>query len=229
MKKLTVIMGLISGLLGLLGCGSKAVKNSTTDSVQTLNLNDILFTTPTLENALPDFEDKTDTTNLQFHEDDWRQIEFVSKSQKELIDKEIAKIKDIFDNHLHKGDTYTAFKKVAVRDLINQPLTIDFSLVKTFLTDEKLVVRGLSLENNAGQVRNGFSFIARGIEYYGQFDDNGKVKWLGIYSVESNESLKSSIPSLTRLLTDLNLYLVDWRQMKVFDEQSIKTVVTSEE
>jgi hypothetical protein len=225
MKKLTLTMGLISGLLGLFRCGSKpADKSSTTDSGQTQNLNDILFTTPTLENALPDFEDKTDTTNLQFHEDHWRQIEFVSKSQKEFIDKEIAKIKDVFDNHSHKGDTYIAFKEVAVRDLINQPLAIDFALVNKFLADSKLVIRGLSLENNVGQVRNGFSFKVHGVEYYGQFDDNGKVKWLGIYSAENNESLKSSIPSLTKLLTDLNLYLVDWRQMKVFDEQNIKAL-----
>ncbi|MCA6373870.1 MAG: hypothetical protein IM631_21120 [Cytophagales bacterium] len=224
MKRLILIMGLLSGLLGLFGCGKKEQNNiSTADSVQTLNPNNILFTTPTLENTLPDFEDKTDTANLQFHEDDWRQIEFISKNQRNLIDQEIVKIKNIFDNHLHKGDTYIAFKNVAVRDLINQPLTIDFTLVKTFFADNNLTTRGLSLQNNAGQVKNGFTFTAHGVDYYGQLDDTGKVKWMGIYSAESNESLKASIPHLTKLLADLNLYLVDWRQMKVFDEQNIKT------
>ncbi len=78
-------MGLLSGLLGIFGCGDnnttdKATKNDTT-KIQTINPNHILFTTPTLNNALPDFKEKTDTFSF-FHEDEWRQIEFVSKSQK---------------------------------------------------------------------------------------------------------------------------------------------------
>lgn len=171
---------------------------------------------------MPDFEDKTDTTNLQFHEDDWRQIEFLSKTQKSSIDKEIAKIKDIFDNHSHKSDTYIAFKEVAVRDLITQPLTIEFHKIKSYLSDKDILISGVSLQNNPGQVINGFSFSANGIDYYGQLDGNNKVKWLCIYSDESKESLKSSIERLSKLLKSENLYLVDWRQMKVFDETNIK-------
>ena len=219
-------MGLISGLLGLLGCDNKKADNQSkidSSKVEMINPNDILFTTPTLENALPDFENSSDTTNLHFHEDDWRQIEFVSKDQKKIIDKEIAKIKDIFDNFAHKGDTYTAFKKVAVRELITQPLTLDLTEIKSYLADKNLLVKGLSLDNNEGQVRNGFSFTANGVEYYGQFDNNKNVKWFCIYSADNYKSLKSSIPSLSRLLKDKSLYLIDWREMKTLDENSIKT------
>jgi hypothetical protein len=224
MKHKIIIMGFLSGLLGIFGCGNQ--KNDTTsgkDSAQNINFNDILFTTPTLENALPDFENKMDTSNLQFHEDDWRQIEFISKNQKDVIDKEIAKIKDIYVNHSHKGDTYTAFKEVAVRDLITQPLAIEFLKVKSYLADKDIPIYGVSLQNNSGQVRNGFSFSANGIDYYGQLDENKKIKWFCIYSAESQESLKSSIGRLSKLLATENLYLVDWRQMKVFDEVNIKT------
>lgn len=219
-------MGLLSGLLTFFGCGDKAEKTNVqqdTSNVKTINLNDILYTTPTLENALPEFEDKMDASNMQFHEDDWRQIEFLSKDLKSSIDKEITKIKDVYDNHSHKGDTYTAFKKVTVRDLITQPLSIDFSELQACLSDKKLTINGLSLHNNPGQVKNGFSFSANGIDYYGQLDDTKKVKWFCIYSVDSQESMKASIDKLSKLLATENLYLVDWRQMQVFDETNIKT------
>lgn len=219
-------MGLLSGLFTFFGCGvrtdKKAVQQDSAN-VKTINLNDILYTTPTLENALPEFEDKVDTSNMQFHEDDWRQIEFLSKDQKSSIDKEVAKIKDVYDNHSHKGDTYTAFKKVEVRELITQPLTIDFSKLQTYLSDKKITLRGVSLHNNPGQVKNGFSFSVNGIDYYGQFDETKKVKWFCIYSADSQESLRSSIDKLSKLLASEKLYLVDWRQMKVFDETNIKT------
>lgn len=232
MKQTILIMGIINGLLGLFCCNSpkdtKAAQKDSTN-IQTINTNDILFTTPTLENALPDFEDKIDTSNLQFHEDDWRQIEFISKDQKNFIDQEIAKIKDIYDNFSHKGDTYWGFKKVAVRNLIKKPLTINFQKLKSYLSDNNLKIKGVSLYNNPGQVRNGFSYTANGIDYYGLFDDNKNVKTFCIDALDNQESLKSSIEKLSKLLATEKLYLIDWRQMKVFDETNIKTIVLSAE
>lgn len=222
-------MGLISGLLGLLGCGNSITDSKTTQkdsTAQTVNLNDILFTTPTLNNGLPEFKDKTDTCAF-FHEDYWRQIEFISKDQKSSIDKEILKIKDVFDNHTHKSETYHAFKKVAVRDLITQPLTIDFSKLKSYLTDKPIKMQGLGLENNPGQVKGGFYFSVNGVNYYG-LADNNIVKTFCIYSADSDESLKSSVDNLSKLLATEKLYLVDWTAMHVFDETNIKTDLVKE-
>lgn len=213
-------MGLLSGLLGLLGCGNNKTSDKTSENgstkVQTMNPNDILFTTPTLNNALPDFKEKTDSCAF-FHEDEWRQIEFITKDQKVSIDKEIAKIKDIYDNHSHKGAGYTAFKNVAVRDLITQPLSVDFSKLKSYLTDKPIKMQGLGLENNTGQVKGGFFFAINGVNYYG-LTDNNFVKIFCIYSADSDKELKSATENLTKLLAAEKLYLVDWRSMKVFDE-----------
>ncbi len=217
-------MGIISALLGLLGCGDSKTENKTTNqgkTTQTVDPDSILFTIPTLENALPQFKDKTDICAF-FHEDEWRQIEFISKDQKSSIDKEIENIKDIFDNHTHKSETYTAFKKVAVRDLIPQPLTIDFSKLKSYLTDKPIKMQGLGLENNAGQVKDGFYFSVNGVNYYGVLDNNN-VRVFCIYSADSDENLKSATDNLSKLLSKENLYLVDWRAMHVFDESNIKT------
>jgi hypothetical protein len=225
MKSQTLFMGLISGLLGLFGCGhgktTNEVSQTDTTKVQTINPNDILFTTPTLNNALPVFEEKTDTCAF-FHEDEWRQIEFVSKNQKASIDKEIAKIKDIYDNQSHKGDSYVGYKNVAVRDLITEPLTVDFSRLKSYLTDKPIKMQGLGLENNPGQVKGGFFFNINGVNYYGLVDNN-IVKTFCIYSSDSEQDLKSATDNLAKFLATEKLYLIDWRAMHVFDETNIKT------
>jgi hypothetical protein len=231
MKQIIITMGLISGLLGLLGCDNKTsdkTNQTDTSKVETINPNDILFTTPTLENALPEFESKTDTSNLHFHEDDWRQIEFISKNQKNQIDSEILKIKDIYDKFSHKGDTYTAFKQVAIRESIKEPLTLSFSKLKSYLTGNSIKLKGVTLDGNTGQVKNGFSFKTGGVEFYGVVE-NDNVKTLCIYSADSEEQLKASFDKLSKLSKTENLYLVDWIKMKVLDENSIRTELLTDE
>jgi hypothetical protein len=225
MKHQTLFMGLLSGLLGLFGCGDSKTTNKTaqndTTKVQTINPNDILFTTPTIDNALPQFKEKTDSCAF-FHEDEWRQIEFVTKNQKASIDKEFAKIKDIVDNQSHKGESYIGYKNIAVRDLITEPLSVDFSLLKSYLTKNPIKIQGLGLDNNPGQVRGGFFFNVNGVNYYGVADNN-IVKTFCIYSSDSEQDLKASTENLAKLLTAEKLYLIDWRAMHVFDETNIKT------
>ena len=224
MTKQIFIMGLLIGLSGIFGCNNKADnKKSQQDSssTQKIDLTDALFTTPTIENALPEFKEKTDSCAF-FHEDNWRQIEFISKDQKSAIEKEFAKIKDIYDNYSHKSKTYTAYKQVAVRDLITQPLTVDFTKLKSYLTGKEIKMQGLGLENNSGQVKNGFFFNADGVNYYGLLDNN-KVKTFCIYSADNNERLKSATIKLSKFVEEEKLYLVDWRAMKMYDEITIKT------
>lgn len=225
MTKSTFIMGLLTGLLGLFSCGdinsSDKKSQDTNTSEQKMDLDNLLYTTPTIENVLPEFTEKTEVCAF-FHEDLWRQIEFISKDQKSSIDKEIAKIKDIYDNHSHKGGDYMGFKNIAVRDLITKPISIDFSKLKSYLTDKPIKMQGLRLENNPGQVKGGFYFSIDGVNYYGLVDNN-IVKTFCIYSADSDQELKSSTDKLSILLKTENLYLVDWRVMNVFDETNIKT------
>jgi hypothetical protein len=220
-----IIMGILSGLIGVLGCGENKTKGKKPQvdkgKVESINPNDILFTTPTINNGLPSFITKTDSC-VSFHEDEWRQIEFISKSQKTYIDAEIAKIKDIYDNHSHKNDGYVAFKNIAARTLITKPLQIKFNELKSLLSDSPLKTYGLGLESNPGQVNGGFYFSVNGVNYYG-IADNNIVSVFGIYGADSEAELRVSSNTLAKLLEAEKLFLVDWRAMHVFDEINIKT------
>jgi hypothetical protein len=192
-----------------------------------VDINNMLYILPTLENALPEFENKVDTNNLYFHEDDWRQVEFLPKDQKNMIEAEFEKIKDIYENHTEKRDSaFLGFKKLSVRELITSPVLIDKTALKILSGNNRF--NGVALSNNQGQVKNGFSFASEGIDYYGQFDGNDKVKWFCIYNVDEDIK-RTTTKKLAAFLKKEKLYLIDWVQMRVFDETNVEKAFQGEE
>jgi len=65
MKDLAIFIGIFSGLLSLFACGDSKGPNNKSKvdmrKTQTINPNDILFTIPTINNAMSEFEKKTFT------------------------------------------------------------------------------------------------------------------------------------------------------------------------
>lgn len=226
MKQLLLIIGFASGLLSFFGCNnnkeSKIIATDSSGNVLTIDPNELLMTIPTIENTFPDFENKTDTNNLIILEDDWRQIEFVSKSQKTLIDQEIDSITYIFEHEMHQGKDYSAFKNLYVRRLITKPISLTFEKVKSYLGDPKNEISGITVNGNNGQVKNGFSIFSQGLNYYGIRDDNNNVSVLCFYGADSGDDLVKSIDKVSKLLATENLYLVDWIHRKIVDENNIK-------
>ena len=226
MKQLLIFMGFISGLISFFGCNnpkeSKIIATDSSGNVQTINPKDILMTIPTIENTFPDFKNKTDTINLEILEDDWRQIEFISKDQKTLIDQEIDSITYIFEHEMHQGKNYSAFKNLHVRRLITKPILLTFEKMRDYLGDTKNEIAGITVNGNSGQVRNGFSISSQGLNYYGIKDDNNNISVLCFYGADTDKDLANSIDKVSRLLSTENLYLVDWIHRKIVDEKNIK-------
>jgi hypothetical protein len=226
MKQLLIFMGLLSGLLSFFGCNnqneSKIIATDSSGNVQTINSNELLMTIPTIENTFPDFENKNDTNNLKILEDDWRQIEFISKDQKTSIDQEIDSITFIFEHEMHQGKDYSAFKNLHVRRLITNPISLSFEKVKNYLGDTKNEIAGITVNGNGGQVKNGFSISSEGLNYYGIKDDNNNVSVLCFYGADTDRDLAKSTDKISKLLATENLYLVDWIHTKLIDEKNIK-------
>jgi hypothetical protein len=226
MKQLLLFMGLFSGLLSFFGCNnqkeSKIIATDSSGNVQTISPKDILMTIPTIENTFPDFENKTDINNLKILEDDWRQIEFVSKDQKALIDQELDSITYIFEHEMHQGKDYSVFKNLHVRRLITKPISLTFEKIKSYLAGAKNEVAGITVNGNSGQVKNGFSISSQGINYYGVKDDKDNVSVLCFHSAGTDKDLINSIDKVSKFLAMENLYLVDWIGRSIVDEKNIK-------
>src|SRR5688572_26057710 len=88
--------------------------------VVTVNAQEILFSLPTICNEIPEASPNSHPSAKPFtlHEDDWRQLEFISSSQKDLALADLQLIQMIYQNHR----VGVGFNQIHVRDRIHQAI-----------------------------------------------------------------------------------------------------------
>ncbi len=174
-----------------------------TEKIEMINPNDLWYTTPTISNEFPQTVPLTQQTafDIQIHEDDYRQNEFLNLSALPLVEHEINGIKDIWENHSKKSDDYTLFKSCHVRNKIGSPnLIINFSELKTILntnTVGQVIINGEALIN-------GFAIKTQNTTYFGTLI-NDIVTELCI--AEWNENTTNEILEINKAY---NLIFANW-------------------
>lgn len=145
----------------------------------------ILFSTPTLNDALPAFQSKTSSGQklFQLHEDDWRQFEAISSVHATAIEQELVAIRKIHETASVKtkmGDReLTAFRSIHVRKLITLPISTGFKISEiAALADKNDEFAGFSLSGSAPAV-GGYAFQVGNLVIYGQADGDS-VEYTGI-------------------------------------------------
>ncbi len=183
------------GLLVLAGLGGSAAARQ---QPRLMDPNEILFSISTLsDDAAPTapLKGKASATDVTFHEDDWRQIEFFPASRQRA-----------------PGG---GWKKVYVRELPARPVVAGAAALGTLAKDLGVAVQPGPVINQGpdrviGRVAHGFSLaVGRGVALYG-FSDASGVPVLGAHVEEGAEE-----DALTKAFVKLNakhqLILVDWR------------------
>jgi len=174
-----------------------------TEKVEMINPNDIWFTTPTISNEFPQIVPLKKQTefDIQIHEDDYRQNEFLNLSALPIVEQEIIAIKDVWENHSKKSDDYTLFKTCHVRNKIGSPnLIINFSELKTILKSNSV---GQVIINEDALI-NGFAIKTQNTTYFGTLN-NDFVTELCI--AEWNENTTNEILEINKAY---NLIFVNW-------------------
>ena len=176
--------------------------------IEKINPNDLWYSTPTISNEFPQTDSKTEQTNfdIQIHEDDYRQNEFLNLNAQPLIEKEIVDIKDIWENYSKKSDDYTLFKKCHVRNVIGAPnLTINFNKLKSLLKC-----------NSAGQVlingdalANGFALKTANTTYFGVLNIDTVIE---LCIAQWNENTTNEILEINKAF---DLLFVNWYQCDI--------------
>lgn len=152
------------------------------------------------------------------HEDDWRQMEFVSQSFAREIRLEIADIQNIYQNE-RSG---VGFKKVHVRKRIpnpfqSQPITLS-DLEKFFRQQEKF--ESVGFQRTRGTIPNSFAWkLDRSLILWGVADNNGRIVRLCVQGVPENENTLRFSETFSLLNNQYKLTFVDWCR---------KTVITSD-
>ena len=171
--------------------------------VEIMDPNELWFSLPTISNEFPRTValGKQSEYDIQIHEDDYRQNEFVNTGALPLVEQEFVKIKDIRENHSKKSDDYTLFKNCHVRDAIGAPdLKIDFDELKALLNCGPV---GQVLIN-ASMLDNGFAIATKDTSYYGVVENNMVTE---LCISQWNENTINEIREINKAF---NLLFVSW-------------------
>jgi hypothetical protein len=165
---------------------------------------DILFSLPTINDALPGIapgSTKLGKNVLELHEDDWRQVEFVSRELSDVVAGELAHIRRILDARTGPGFKEIHVRKQPASPLIDRHITLD-SLARALPSARAL--DGLAFTNVAGVVANGFAIESGDIRAYGLAHD-------GIITTLALRQTPQVLPqALAALASEHGLLFVSW-------------------
>ncbi|WP_338870630.1 hypothetical protein WBJ53_23260 [Spirosoma sp. SC4-14] len=213
-----------------IACNSQSQQEENTTlsqkgKIKIVRTNEVLMPFPTITDSLLRFETATTLGNMSLFPYEWRQLEFISKAQKSLIDREMDSINYVFTHEIHTNEGHNYFNRCHYRKLINKPLSVPYKKLMGYLSCYNDQVSGID-GGNGGQIKKGFSLIANGVSFYGLKDNKGNVNAFCIFE-DNSDSLSNVGQKLERLLSLENLYLVDWVGRKVVDEKNIKAFLAN--
>lgn len=182
------------------------------ENIQMVNPADLLYSLPTLNDELPGLAPNSSKLNkrvLEMHEDDWRQIEFISLQYQTQIEDELKQIRRIYQEE----SAGAGFRSLHVRSQIPRPLTGSEVRLSDFPAPTSQTIQsleGVAFAGIAGLVDSAFTLS------WGEI-----LTWYGLQQGDVLETLCLAYPPQTPLsreeITQLasfaashQLCLVDW-------------------
>jgi hypothetical protein len=172
---------------------------------------DILFSLPTLNDALPAVAAGTSKQGLrvlELHEDDWRQVELVSRGHAAAVAEELVHIRGILARPTGPGFAQLHVRKHPAAPLSDTNITLA-ELERHWPGSESY--DGVGFRGVAGLIEHGFAVDAGELQLYGQAED-GIVTTLGLTS-----ALAEPPPPLRQLMRAHALVLVAWCTARVVE------------
>nr|WP_017853677.1 hypothetical protein [Leptospira interrogans] len=172
-----------------------------------INPNDLLYSIPTIENTFFDYREVESANEfLTIHEDDWRQIEFVTELLENEINQELEGVLSIFRDKM-KGQF---FQEVHLRTKIPEPfknLKIKISELESCFGIAKRL-KGFKLSDNKIAV-DSFAFTTLNQSFvFGLTDKDHHLKV--VCFKEFNEDIKT----IDSIVNRFPLIFIDWIKMK---------------
>jgi hypothetical protein len=177
----------------------------------------MLFTTPTLNDALPTTfsEVVADADCFRMYEDDWRQFEFVSSEFAKELKAELKAIDKIWKKKSVPLGEHHAFRKVHVRKAIPQPLNIPFTV-----SDLEAVfgakVKPITISGYDKVLVDVYAISLENLIVYAVISD-GKLRPLGLEPLGRFVLEDEVAQRFGEFLSKHDLKLVHWRSRTLFD------------
>ncbi|MDQ7826173.1 MAG: hypothetical protein RDV48_25445 [Candidatus Eremiobacteraeota bacterium] len=185
--------------------------NGNNDGVSFAAPGDLLYSLPTICDWMPPLTEKTldSVSALMLHEDDWRQVELIAMEHKDEIEAMLDGIYDIYEKERSPGG---AFRKIYVRRLIADPLSVRRlnadSLRKLF--SKAIEYHALRYEAFEGIVQGGFARRTEGgLLLYGR-QDGSVLHTLCLEIIGRGRGLEEDGLVIENFCVAHRLVLVDW-------------------
>lgn len=188
--------------------------------IVTMDTRDILFSTPTLNDAIPaiDAGSQVGPDCIELHEDDWRQFEFVDARLKSQIDAELADISAIWDHHsVPLGESGTAFRKVHIRKRIPNALNLSMRLADfQALIGKK--TRPLTFYKYDKALHGVHAVSFDKLVIYAMIQDD-HVTTIGFDAAKQFTLPRDFLDRLAQFVQDHNIVLVHWPSRTVIESR----------
>jgi len=187
----------------------------TLEQVMLMPAKNILYTLPTICDEVPSIAKDTSKQGrnvFELHEDDWRQIEFVSHSYREVIGLQFSEINRIFNEQSIDNGEFLSFRELYIRKEISKPIQYHLTLKELSAALPESVFRydGVAYIQVDGLIGGGFAFDVESLIVYGQHID-GLVNILGVqFDNRKMSRYDAVIASFMKIMSTYNLYLIDW-------------------
>jgi hypothetical protein len=177
-----------------------------------VNPKDILYSLPTLCDALPALEEgstKQGQHVLELHEDEWRQIEFVALTLESSAETDLRAVARIHNKHF-KG---SGFDSIHIRKAVPAPLEgtwLTLEDLRSLLGGSASWFEGLTLQGTRELVAGGFAVkLASGLTLYGT-QRGGRLDVLALRNRDEGTDLEANARLLASIATRGQLLLIDW-------------------
>ncbi|MBK8270720.1 MAG: hypothetical protein IPK83_21405 [Planctomycetes bacterium] len=182
--------------------------------IKMVSTKDLVFTLPTVSSEFPprtvEGSTKLKTDCVQILSDEWRQVEWVSSEQADLIARECESIREIYRTE-RRGEY--GFGRVHSRELIRTPLhnrAISLGSLRMALGDDASWRCGFAYVSEAGLAENSFAVvIPESITLYGTTDED-RIQVLCIERLSAGSLAPDRCSRLAQFAEANGLVLVDW-------------------
>jgi len=178
--------------------------------LQMVNPKDLLFSLPTINDRMCALQKaKSLDGMLVIHEDDWRQVEFVSDKLLGDVETEIRNIRTICEAK-RKGVGFTGMH---IRKLIEVPIddgVIPYSALKNLLSISK-EFSGFGISSYMAVAESSFAFETQnGLRFYGVLNQTSNVVFLCLANTDGFTNKVGDI------VKTFHLVGVDWCKCQIF-------------
>jgi len=176
----------------------------------TVSPRDVLYSLPTICDALPMVSPaSTPVDCLELHEDDWRQVELVSRNQATTVNTELDAIQAVYEQHRIRDSDgrIVGFNQIHIRPGVQFIESVSWQRLRALLTASSREYSGVRFRGSTEVAVDSFAVGIGQMVWYG-VTEGDTVTVLGLSVVAADGPIPTK--AIEPVLREFDLVLVDW-------------------